>query len=141
MSKLEEELSKQIAESGLPLPQREVVFAKPRRWRADFLWEQPHKVICEVEGGIFVQGRHTRGVGYQSDCEKGNRAQELGYKYLRVTGPHVTSGYAIELLTKALFNVSLGLDGHRRTEAGVPIVEALAETHPGSTPGESTAVV
>ena len=133
MSELEKQLSKQITESGLPLPQREVVFAKPRRWRADF--------ICEVEGGIFVRGRHTRGVGYQSDCEKGNRAQELGYKYLRVTGPHINSGYAIKLLTKALVGVSLGLDGHRRTEAGVPIVEALAETHPGSTPGESTAVV
>ena len=141
MSKLEEELSKQISETGLPLPQREVVFATPRRWRADFLWEQPHKVICEVEGGIFIQGRHNRGVGYQSDCEKGNRAQELGYKYLRVTGPHIKSGYALALLTKALVGVSLGLDGHRRTEAGVPIVEAPAETHPGSTPGESTAVV
>ena len=141
MSKLEEELSKQISESGLPLPQREIMFATPRRWRADFIWEQPHKVICEVEGGIFIQGRHNRGPGYQSDCEKGNRAQELGYKYLRVTGPHIASGYAIELLTKALLNVSLGLDGHRRSEEEESMLEPPPEPHPGSTPGESTAVV
>ena len=44
------------------------------------------------------------------------------------------------LQSVAPVGVSLGLDGYRRTEAGVPIVEAPAETHPGSTPGESTMV-
>ena len=58
-----------------------------------------------------------------------------------MTGPHITSGYAIELLTKALLHVSLGLDGHRRSEEEEPMLEPPPEPYPGSTPGESTAIV
>ena len=97
MSRLEDSLLFQIRAVGLLEPEREVMFARPRRWRADFLWSDA-MLICEVQGATWVQGRHSRGKGYQSDCEKLNRAQQLGYKYLKVTSDHVTSGYAIELL-------------------------------------------
>ena len=83
----------------LPLPEREVRFAAPRRWRADFLWP---RLIVEVEGGSFIGGRHTRGVGFESDCAKSNEAQLRGYRYLRVTPKHIDSGEAIAWIERAL---------------------------------------
>ena len=48
---------------------RENKFHDKRKWRADFC--QPvYKIIVEIEGGIFVGGRHTRGAGFIKDMEK-----------------------------------------------------------------------
>lgn len=55
-----------------------------RRWRFDFAWPAK-KVAVEIEGGVFSGGRHTRGYGYQSDCEKYNAATMLGWKLIRLT--------------------------------------------------------
>jgi hypothetical protein len=68
-----------------PELEAEYRFAPPRRWRAD----RAHvgaKVLIEIEGGMFslVVGRHTRGAGYQKDCEKYNRAAALGWVVFRL---------------------------------------------------------
>lgn len=85
----------QIRAIKLPEPIREMVFAKPRRFRADFCW--PNKMlIVEVDGGTWNGGRHTRGTGFDSDCEKGAIAMLLGYRVLHVTGTHIKSGAALE---------------------------------------------
>ena len=76
---------------GVPRPVPELVFAKPRKWRFDFSWPA-HKLALEVEGGVFVSGRHSRGVGMLKDMEKYNRAACLGWRVLRCTPQTLITG-------------------------------------------------
>lgn len=69
---------------GLPIPQEQYQPIKHRKWRCDFAWPA-QKVIVEVEGGIFSEGRHSRGVGYSRDCDKYNTLQLDGWIVLRYT--------------------------------------------------------
>jgi len=101
MSDLEETLAFQIRACKLPEPIREYKFHPDRRWRSDFVWTD-HKLICEVEGGVYTQGRHTRGSGFEKDCEKYNHATLLGYRVLRVTGKHIKSGEALQWIEECL---------------------------------------
>ncbi len=57
-------------------------FHPTRKWRFDFALHQD-KIAVEVEGGIFTQGRHTRGNGYIGDMQKYNAAVCLGWRVLR----------------------------------------------------------
>lgn len=65
-------------------PVREYQFAENRGWRFDFAWPDL-KVAVEVEGGVWSQGRHTRGQGFIDDCEKYSAAAEFGWLVLRYT--------------------------------------------------------
>ena len=89
---------------GLPPPTPEFKFAAEamgRQWRSDFAW--PDKMILvEIEGGIWVKGRHTRGQGFENDCHKYNAAAELGYRVFRFTPAMLHSGEAIALLERVL---------------------------------------
>lgn len=67
---------------GLPEPVPEYKFSPVRRWRFDYAWPEQH-VAVELEGGCFISGRHSRGVGMRKDCEKYNAAIELGWLVLR----------------------------------------------------------
>lgn len=69
---------------GIPAPIREHVFAPPRKWRFDLCWLK-EKVALEIEGGVWTQGRHTRGKGFIKDIEKYNMATAMGWKVLRCT--------------------------------------------------------
>tara|TARA_R110000824_G_scaffold270857_1_gene459304 strand:+ start:1568 stop:1903 length:336 start_codon:yes stop_codon:yes gene_type:complete len=80
--------------------QREVRFAAPRRWRFDFLFAD--QVACEVDGGIYSGGRHTRGAGYEKDAEKFNEAAILGFTVLHVTSTMIASGAAVDYIERAL---------------------------------------
>lgn len=97
MSVLEETLALHIRAAKLPAPVRELVFAKPRRWRFDFAWPD-HLLAVETEGGTWSGGRHTTGKGFEGDCDKYNQAALLGWTVLRFTGKHVKSGEAISLI-------------------------------------------
>ena len=55
----------------------------------------PGYVMIEVEGGIWSNGRHTRGKGYLGDMEKYNAATMMGFQVLRFSTEQVTSGFAI----------------------------------------------
>jgi hypothetical protein len=70
--------------AGLPEPSPEYKFHPLRKWRADYCWPI-HKVIVEIEGGAWSQGRHTRGAGFVADMAKYNQAALLGYAVLRYT--------------------------------------------------------
>ena len=68
--------------SILPVPEYE--FAPGRKWRFD--WAFPdRKIAVEVEGGNWGNGRHTRGKGYEDDCEKYNAAVAAGWSLFRFT--------------------------------------------------------
>lgn len=87
---------------GLPVPRAEFPFAEPlRRWRADYCWVE-HKLILEVNGGLFVQGRHTRGAGALADMEKLSEAAILGYRVIYATPSEVDSGAVLDRVRRAL---------------------------------------
>ena len=83
--------------------EREFKFAEHRRWRADFLITGT-RILIEVEGGIFSNGRHTRGTGYTKDCEKYNWAASNNWLLLRFTTAQVQSGAALDAIVKTLEN-------------------------------------
>ena len=85
---------------GLPQPETEVRFAPPRRWRFDLAWTD-QKLAAEVDGGIWKGGRHTRGKGFEADCEKLNEACLRGWRVLRFSVGQVRSGAAIKTLERA----------------------------------------
>lgn len=74
--------------------EREFKFCQDRKWRADFHLVDK-MILIEVEGGIWSQGRHTRGSGYIADMEKYNEATLLGYQVIRFSTEQVKSGLAI----------------------------------------------
>ena len=62
----------------------EYKFHSTRKWRFDFA--HPEKLIgAEIEGGSWIKGRHTRGMGYIKDMEKYNAAALMGWRVLRYT--------------------------------------------------------
>ena len=83
--------------------EREFKFAQHRRWRADFLITGT-RILIEVEGGIFSNGRHTRGTGYTKDCEKYNWAASNNWLLLRFTTGQVNSGDAVKVVLEAIKN-------------------------------------
>jgi hypothetical protein len=91
----------QLKLAGLPDAKKEFVFHKRRRWRFDLAW--PELLIAvEVEGGVWVGGRHVRGEGYEMDCEKYNEAQLMGWMVLRFTPGMVKRGKAGGVVEKAV---------------------------------------
>lgn len=72
-----------------------------RDWRFDFAWPK-RKIALEVEGGTWSRGRHTRGSGFEKDCEKYNEATLLGWRVMRVTGNMVKDGRALQVIERAL---------------------------------------
>ncbi len=90
---------------GLPVPQREYCFAKPRRWRADFAWPE-QRILVECEGATFAGGRHTRGAGYAADLEKYNNAALNGWLTLRFDGAMIRDGVAIQVIRQAFKRIS-----------------------------------
>tara|TARA_Y100000310_G_C20284277_1_gene624081 strand:+ start:314 stop:655 length:342 start_codon:yes stop_codon:yes gene_type:complete len=70
---------------GWPKPEREARLIEGHRFRADFFWPT-ERVAVEIEGGTWIGGRHSRGSGYQRDCEKYNLYVISGVRLLRFTG-------------------------------------------------------
>lgn len=101
MSPLEDKLVTQCRLVRLSMPDREVRLFPPRRWKYDLVWPEA-RLIVEVEGGHWIMGRHTRGAGFDADCEKYATAMLAGYRLLRVTRTHITSGQAVTWIEQAL---------------------------------------
>ena len=79
--------------------EQEFQFHPTRKWRADFHLKGK-KILVEVEGGIWSNGRHTRGKGYLGDLDKYNAATMMGYQVIRFSTEQVKSGKAIEQIEK-----------------------------------------
>jgi very-short-patch-repair endonuclease len=75
---------------------REYKFHPTRKWRFDYAWPDI-KFAVEVEGGLYVMGRHSRGAGYEKDLEKYSEAMVLGWQVLRVSNKLINSGRALEI--------------------------------------------
>jgi hypothetical protein len=109
-SRLELLFAQQVKDARLPEPERDYRFHPTRKWAFDFAWPRVRRddgvvitydaIAVEVEGGTFVAGRHSRGRGYEEDCEKYAEALILGWRVLRVTTDMVSDGRAIALLRR-----------------------------------------
>lgn len=100
----EQELEGLLKMVKAPPAEREYRFHPDRRWRFDFCWPE-QMVAVEVEGGVWNNGRHTRGSGFVADLSKYNEAALLGYTVLRVTPQMVRNGEVLDLLERALIQV------------------------------------
>jgi very-short-patch-repair endonuclease len=76
-------------------------FHPTRKFRFDYVIEEV-KIGIEIEGGVFIGGRHTSGVGYKNDCEKYNLAQLQGYVVLRYLPSQILQEEAIEQIKEAI---------------------------------------
>ena len=94
-------LAWQVTATGLPESVAEYQFDPDRKWRLDRAWPG-HRVGVEVQGGTWSNGRHTRGEGYEQDCEKANGAALLGWIVLRVTPRMIDDGRALALIERAI---------------------------------------
>jgi very-short-patch-repair endonuclease len=100
VSRLEDDLAFQIRAVGLPEPVREFRFCD-RRFRFDFAWPT-WKLACEVDGGVWSNGRHTRGAGFERDADKGNLAILNGWRVLHYTAKHIKSGEAVRQIEQMM---------------------------------------
>lgn len=70
-------------------------------WRMDIAWPA-QRVAVEVDGGGWINGRHSRGAGMESDCAKFSTAVAHGWRVLRVTPKQVRTGEALAWIEQAL---------------------------------------
>jgi hypothetical protein len=87
---------------GLPEPAEEYPFAEEigRKWRFDWVFEG--WLALEIQGGLFVEGRHAQGAALLKEHEKLNWAVVLGYSVMFCTPQDVESGAIFPLITKAI---------------------------------------
>jgi hypothetical protein len=87
------------AQLGLPVPIAEHRFHPIRRWRFDWCWID-ERIAVEQEGGVWSQGRHTRGKGFLADMHKYNSAAALGWRLFRFSPQQIASGEATRFLVE-----------------------------------------
>ena len=98
-----EQVIKWCKQHGLPEPVFEHKFAESigRKWRFDLAWKK-ELVAAEIQGGIFIQGRHTRGASLLKEWEKLNAACAFGYRVLFFSPTQLLTDYGAETIKKAL---------------------------------------
>ncbi len=86
---------------GFPPPTPEHVFVLHRGWKFDYAWVES-KVALELEGGTFMQGRHSSGPGMRADMWKYNEAAIRGWLVLRCETGKARSARTLGVLWRAL---------------------------------------
>jgi very-short-patch-repair endonuclease len=90
-----------LAQAGIPAPVAEFRFHPIRKWRMDFAWPE-HKVFLEIDGGIWISGRHTRAPAMLKSWEKENAAAVQGWRVLRCQPKDCTMPETINAIKAAL---------------------------------------
>ena len=72
-----------LAEFGIPEPVYEHRFHPTRQWRFDLAWPD-NMLALEVQGGLFLRGRHTNGAALRKEYEKLTAAAVLGWRVMFV---------------------------------------------------------
>lgn len=89
MNKLQRQLVIKEFEQYLNIFETEIVFSSimqtKRKFRADY-YIKHSKIIIEINGGQYINGRHNRGgKGYENDLTKLNLAQKNGFAIYQFT--------------------------------------------------------
>jgi very-short-patch-repair endonuclease len=82
-----------------PALTKEVTFYPGRRFRFDYA-HMATKVGIELDGGIFIRGRHSRGMGQAKDAEKGRLAWEKDWDCIHFTTACLTSENVLRAINK-----------------------------------------
>lgn len=101
-SALEMMLYTRLERHGIPLGEAQYRFVPGRLYRFDRAWPAPHMVAVEIQGGLWVNGAHSRGSGVERDCVKLSIAAALGWRVLPISKAMIESGQAVELIAQAL---------------------------------------
>lgn len=98
-------------EMGIPEPYFEYAFYPERKWKFDISWPYVNLldgtsingwVALEVQGGIFIRGRHTNGAALLKEWEKLNTAATLGWRILYCQPSEVCMKTTADMIKKAL---------------------------------------
>lgn len=100
-SEWEEMLAMHLKAAQIPFL-REFVAIPERKYRFDFAVGKPARLLVEVEGGLWIQSKHTTAKGIARDIEKGNLAVLWGFRLLRFTKEMIQSGMALRTIEQAL---------------------------------------
>lgn len=88
-------------DQGLPDPIFEYRFHDTRKWKFDIcFW--PNRVAIEVQGGLFVQGRHTRGAALLKEYEKLNEAAKMGWRIIYLQPKDLCLTETVKLIKECL---------------------------------------
>jgi len=109
MSKLEDTYAAQLDGAGVAY-QRELTLIPGRKFRFDFVFEQADLVV-EIEGAIWIGGRHTSGAGFLKDCEKYNLLTEAGWQLLRFPTNLIRDGSALKQTLRVLGDAQASPEG------------------------------
>jgi hypothetical protein len=113
-SKLEDDLLWELMTNGFPTPypQQELSprITPKRKWSVDFVFHLQNfqKLHVEVQGGTWIRGRHSRGVGARSDAQKLNYASCIGHRTLYITSDMIRDKTALDWIYLALFHSKTG---------------------------------
>ena len=99
-SAAEDELAFQLQSSHLPF-ERQVRIHPERKFTADF-YIRAARLVIEVDGGGYVNGRHSRGKGIERDAEKSFYIARMPARLIRVTPDHIKDGRALKWIQEAL---------------------------------------
>jgi very-short-patch-repair endonuclease len=101
-SALENLFAMQLDSAGLTGYVREYQAIPGRKFRFDFAFIEPHRLLIEINGGTYNGGAHGRGVGINRDYEKGNLAVQHGFRLLQFDTKMVKSGVGLETTERVL---------------------------------------
>lgn len=99
MSNLADTLSFQLRVAKIP-HERERKLIPGRKFSTD-IFIAPHLAI-ECDGATWTGGRHTRGSGVETDCEKQNLLVTYGFRPMRVTKQQIKDGRALQWIEQAM---------------------------------------
>lgn len=100
MSKLEETFAYQLRLAGIDY-KREYRAIVGRKYRFDFA-VMDHKILIEIQGGIWGPGGHSTGKGIMRDQEKLNLAQLNGWRIFQISSEHIKSGLGLKWIQQAI---------------------------------------
>jgi very-short-patch-repair endonuclease len=100
-SEPEERLAFQLKAVNAPLFDRQFRICPERRFLADFYFAK-QRLVVEVDGGGWTNGRHSRGYGIERDAEKSALIAAMPARLMRVTPKQINNGSALEWILKAL---------------------------------------
>ena len=137
MSKAEDELIFQCRAFNL-FPEREHRFHPERKWRFDLAFPDL-KLAVEVEGGLWVNGRHNRGAGFREDLHKYNSLALQGIALLRFLPEQMRSLEAIMVIKQFAENKAqrVGSRGAGPGSSAGPAPFLIIEEDPGAEPSKA----
>lgn len=93
-----------IEEHGLPVPEWEYEFHHERRWRVDYVWNDPDIMVAwEINGGIYSNGGHVRGKHLEGEYQKLTALAAYGYRTVICTPRDCLEDEWYERLRRALY--------------------------------------